>query len=98
MLLLVKESFLTVWPPKLKTKERLKKIQVSRIFKGNKNRGEISLYNSTINQLFQYLLCRSLWTISLSQTDLKQHKQKGHTPEDYSEPCQQIKMKTEDPN
>lgn len=55
-------------------------------------RGEISLYNSTINSLFQTLLFiqifgKVLETISLSQSDpcLNQY---GHISEEFLEPCQ----------
>ena len=54
MLLLVSnEAFLTFCPLTLKVKRRSKKKQASSIFKNNENRGGISIYNSTINQLLQ---------------------------------------------
>ena len=77
----------------LKVKRRWRKKQVSSIFKNNENRGGISLYNSTANQLFQTLVfirifSNGLETKSLSETDPKQYKQNEHTLEVYPEPCQ----------
>ena len=60
--------------------------QFSNIFKNNENRGGISLYNLSINQLFKTLVFiqifgKSFLTISLSQTDPKQYKQNWTIPE-----------------
>ena len=51
----IKWSFLNVLTPDIKSQKKVEKKHVSSIFKYNKNWGGISLYNSTINQLFQTL-------------------------------------------